>query len=128
MSARRTKFYLDKRNAKFLGVCSGIGDYFGLDPLWVRVGLVLAVLCGLGPLIILYFLMAWFADDKPRALYDDDVEEVRFWQRARVAPGRSIRDVRSSFRDIDRRLADVERFYTSGNSRLAAEIESLRKA
>jgi phage shock protein C len=34
--------------------------------------------------------------------------------------------VRSTFRDIDRRLAEVEQFYVSGNPRLSAEIEKLR--
>ena len=27
----RTKFYLDKQNRKWLGVCSGIADYTGVD-------------------------------------------------------------------------------------------------
>jgi phage shock protein C len=34
--------------------------------------------------------------------------------------------VRSQFRDIDRRLADIELFYTSRNKRLSDEIDSLR--
>jgi len=34
--------------------------------------------------------------------------------------------VRSKFRDLDRRLADVESYYTSRNSSLANEIDSLR--
>ena len=35
---RRTKFYLDKQNKKWLGVCSGIADYTGLDVTLVRIG------------------------------------------------------------------------------------------
>jgi phage shock protein C len=34
--------------------------------------------------------------------------------------------VRSRFRDIDRRLADVETYITSSHSKLAREIEQLR--
>jgi phage shock protein C len=37
-----------------------------------------------------------------------------------------VRDVRSRFREIDRRLAEVETYVTSSNSRLAREIEQLR--
>jgi len=44
----------------------------------------------------------------------------------RTNPARSTRDVRSKFRDIDRRLADIEVYYTSRNTRLADEIDSLR--
>lgn len=126
MSARRTKFYLDKRHAKFLGVCSGIADYTGIEAIWVRVALVVAILCGLPFLILAYFLIAWLASPKPYDLYDEDEESRSFWQKTRVAPGRSIRDVRSTFRDIDRRLRDIETHVTSSNRSLAAEIDRLR--
>ena len=69
------------------------------------------------------------ADVKPGQLYayeDADPEERQFWQKTRAAPGRSIREVRSSFRDIDRRLRDIELSYTSPNNRLAREIDELR--
>jgi phage shock protein C len=39
---------------------------------------------------------------------------------------RSTAEVRSKFRDVDRRLADLETFYTSRNTGLASEIEKLR--
>jgi phage shock protein C len=127
MSARRTKFYLDKRNAKFLGVCSGIADYTGIDVTWIRVGFVLSLLITGGfPLLPAYFVVAWIAQKKPYALYDQDPDSQAFWQKARVAPQRTIRDVNSSFRDIDRRLRDIEGYVTSSNRRLASEIDSLR--
>ncbi len=128
MSARRTKFYVDKRNGKFLGVCAGIADYTGIERTWVRVGLVLLTIIGGFPwTVIAYFITAFVADDKPHEFYDADPEEARFWQGVRAAPRRTVRDVRARFRDIDRRLADVEAHYTSSGARLAAEIESLRK-
>lgn len=127
MSARHTKFYLDKRNGKFLGVCSGIADYTGIDATWVRVGTVLLTVIGGFPwTVIAYFITAWVADVKPREFYDMDPEEERFWQNVRARPRATVRDVRSRFRDIDRRLADIETHYTSSQSRLAREIESLR--
>jgi phage shock protein C len=30
MSGKHTKFYLDKQNAKWKGVCAGIADYTGV--------------------------------------------------------------------------------------------------
>lgn len=125
MSASRTKFYLDKQNAKWSGVCAGIADYTGIDVLWVRVGAVLGTLMGSGVLIIAYFLIAWMGAPKPFALYGSN-EEAKFWQGVRSNPSTSTRDIRSRFRDIDRRLADVELYYTSHNRRLADEIDSLR--
>ncbi len=125
MTASRTRFYLDKQNAKWSGVCAGISDYSGLDLFWVRMGVV-AVTVSTFPLgLFAYWLIAWIAPNKPAALYVSP-EETKFWQGVRQSPTRSTRDVRSKFRDIDRRLADVETYYTSGNSTLANEIDSLR--
>ncbi len=70
-------------------------------------------------------MAAWMARPKPDELYSDG-DDARFWQRVRSNPARSTRDVRSKFRDIDRRLADIETAYTSRNTRLADEIDSLR--
>lgn len=126
MTARRTSFYLDKQNAKWLGVCSGIADYTGIDRTWVRVGAVLLTIMGGFPwTLIAYWVAAWVANPKPYGLYDN-AEDAKFWQGVRQSPTRSTRDVRAKFRDIDRRLADVETYYTSRNSTLANEIDSLR--
>ncbi|MGY4396063.1 phage shock protein C [Sphingomonas sp. UYAg733] len=126
MSASRTKFYLDKQNRKWLGVCSGIADYTGVDVTWVRIGTVVLTLAGGFPWTLLaYWLAAWMADTKPYGLYDTP-EDAKFWQGVRSNPKRSTAEVRSTFREIDRRLADIEMHYTSRNSSLANEIDSLR--
>lgn len=126
MSGPRTKFYLDKRNKRLAGVCSGIADYFGWDPLWVRVGFVVATVSGVGFLPLVYLAMAFMAEPKPLALYDDSDADRRFWTGVRVAPRRTIRDVNGAFRDADRRLRDLEAYVTTNNSSLAREIEELR--
>ena len=126
MTSPRTRFYLDKQNAKWSGVCAGIADYTGVDVTIVRIGFLLATFMGSGAPIIAYFLIAWMAPKKPLELYERDPEQKKFWQGVRANPKRITRDVRSRFRDIDRRLADVEAYVTSSNSRLAREIEELR--
>ena len=126
MTDRRTTFYLDKQNRKWSGVCAGIADYTGTNVLWVRIGLVLITFMSGGFwTIIAYFLTAWFAQPKPQGLYETP-DDAKFWQGVRQSPARTTRDVRSRFRDIDRRLADVETYYTSRNSSLANEIDALR--
>ena len=126
MSVRHTKFYLDKRNGKFMGVCAGIADYTGLDVTLVRIGTILLTILGSGMTIIAYFATAWIAPNKPRELRDESPEQTKFWQGVRASPARTVRDVRSRFREIDRRLAEVETYVTSSNSRLAREIDQLR--
>jgi phage shock protein C len=68
----------------------------------------------------------WLAPVKPIELYERSPEEKKFWQDVRSNPRRMARDVRSKFRDLDRRLADMETYVTSSNSSLAREIERLR--
>ncbi len=122
----RTKFYLDKRNGKVMGVCSGIADYTGFDVTLVRIMLIAGILIGGGALIPVYFIAGWIADDKPRELAIEDREEQRFWQGVRASPTRTARDIRSRLRNIDRRLGDIESYVTTENRTLAKEIEQLR--
>ena len=127
MSVRRTNFYLDKRNKRFLGVCAGVADYFGWDVTWVRIAAVVLTVSGIMSILpLIYFATAWIANPKPDALYIEDPDHSQFWKQVRVAPKRTIREVRSSFRDVDRRLRDVEAYMTSSNARLSNEIEQLR--
>lgn len=121
----RTKFYLDKANAKWLGVCSGLADYTGIDAIWLRVGVALLTFTTFPMGLFGYLLIAWMAPSRPVGLYEGP-DEAKFWQGVRSNPSRSTAEVRSKFRDIDRRLADIEMYYTSRNTRLADEIDSLR--
>lgn len=124
MNSPRTRFYRDKVDGKFLGVCSGIADYTGVDAIWIRLGFIVTTL-SMGWPILAYFALGLLAPKKPAALYGDR-EEQKFWQQVRQSPTRTAREVRAQFRDIDRRLADVEHYYVSSNPRLSAEIERLR--
>lgn len=117
MNARR-KFHLDRRNGKIMGVCAGIADYFNIDATLVRVGAIVVTLLGAFPWTLLaYAAAALIARPKPIGLYEADDS---------ILAGSSVSDVRERMRDIDRRMADVETYVTSPNSRLAREIEELR--
>jgi len=56
------RFHLDRANAKFLGVCSGIAAHFDWDPMWVRAAFVVGTLAGFGSAILIYFALALIAD------------------------------------------------------------------
>ncbi len=125
MNDLRTSFYRDKQNAKLMGICAGIADYTGVNAIWIRLGFIGLVFITGGGIIPFYFIAGLLANKKPPHLYVDR-QEQQFWQRVRQSPTRTARDVRASFRDIDRRLADVELYYVSANPRLSDEIERLR--
>jgi len=122
----RSRFYRDKQNGKWAGVCAGIADYTGLDVTVVRIGFVLGTVFSGGNLLLAYFIIAWLAPKKPVELYEQDPDQKKFWQDVRRSPRRTAREVRSRFRELDRRLADVETYVTSSHGRLAREIEQLR--
>lgn len=123
--SRHTRFYRDKVNGKIMGVCAGIADYTGVDALWIRLAAIMLTVMS-GPLpVFAYIAIGLFANRKPAHLYGDRAEQ-RFWQGVRQSPSRTAREVRAQFREIDRRLAEVEAFYVSSNPRLSAEIERLR--
>ncbi len=126
MNTPRTTLYRDKQNAKLMGVCAGIADYTGINSFWIRLAMVLSVFSPFNWITLpLYFLAGPLLNKKPPHLYRD-VKEEKYWQGVRQSPRRTAREVRGRFRDIDRRLAEVENYYVSNNPRLSAEIEKLR--
>lgn len=125
MNTPRTTLYRDKMNAKLMGVCAGIADYTGIETLWVRIAAIVLIFVTGGWMIPMYFIMGLLLSKKPPHLYRDPNEE-KYWQRVRQNPKRTAREIRARFRDIDRRLADVEHYYVDSNPRLSAEIDKLR--
>lgn len=55
------KFTLDRNNEKLMGVCAGLGNYFNIDPLLVRIAWVVATLVFGLPLLV-YFVIGLVAD------------------------------------------------------------------
>ena len=124
--ASRTRFYRDKRHGKLFGVCAGIADYTGFDVALVRICFLAAVFMSGGSVPPFYFIAGWVAPTKPRELEYRGNEDRQFWQGVRASPTRAARDIRSRFKDIDRRLADIESYVTTENRSLAREIDQLR--
>jgi phage shock protein C len=125
MNTPRTTLYRDKINAKLMGVCAGIADYTGVNVRWVRIMAFLSIFIFQGITIPAYLIAGLILNKKPTELYVDK-EEQKYWQGVRQNPQRTAREIRARFRDIDRRLANVETHYVSSNPSLTAEIERLR--
>ncbi len=123
--ASRTRFYRDKRHGKVMGVCAGIADYTGFDVNLVRVCFLAAAFMSGGGILPFYFIAGFITPTKPSELEHVDREERQFWQGVRASPTRTARDIRSRFKDIDRRLADIESYVTTENRSLAREIDAL---
>lgn len=57
------RFALNKPKAKVMGVCAGLADYFNVDVLLVRLGVVVATLITGPVMVLLYILTGWLASD-----------------------------------------------------------------
>ena len=112
-------FRLNKREGKLWGVCAGIADYTGVDATIVRVGLVLVTLLGAFPWSVIAYAAAAFVAKPAPAYASFEGEEA---PRLKT----SAFEMKESEREIDRRMAEVESFVATSNTRLAQEIDSLR--
>ncbi|MHB9879580.1 envelope stress response membrane protein PspC [Pacificimonas sp. ICDLI1SI03] len=122
---RRNRFYRNKAEGKWLGICAGLSDYTGVEPVWIRVGFLMSVWISGGLTLLAYIITAMVSDQRPADLRHEDVAERQFERQTRRSPHRSIRDVHSRFRALDRRLSDMERNVTTQNSSLSREIDAL---
>ncbi len=56
------KLRKSQTDKKIFGVCGGIAEYFGIDPIWIRLGWAILVLV-YGTGILLYFVFALIMSD-----------------------------------------------------------------
>ena len=59
---KMARLVMDKANKKILGVCAGLANWSGIDPLIVRLLFVITTLIGVGSPIIIYILLAMILD------------------------------------------------------------------
>lgn len=64
------KLYRSKKDQKLAGVCSGVAEYFGIDPTLVRLGWALLVLFA-GAGVLFYIVCALVIPEKPDDEYID---------------------------------------------------------
>lgn len=63
------KLAKSKNNAVIFGVLGGIGEYFNIDPVLLRVVVVVATFVGVGSTVPIYLLLA--------LVMPDDTEEIK---------------------------------------------------
>lgn len=62
--APMSRLYRSNDQRIFLGVCGGLAERYGWDPLWVRLAFVVGLLLG-GPGILVYAIMALVVPRNP---------------------------------------------------------------
>lgn len=128
--ARKTyRYSLNRKDAKLVGVCSTLGEQFGIDPTFLRIGFVAAVfLISWEVALITYVGLAiYFSIQRKRAV--DGGERKSEFDRMEVAANvrPSVHAIRTELDPIDRRLMAIESELSKPNDELAREIEALRE-
>ncbi len=54
-------------DAMFLGVCGGLGEYFSVDPTFLRIAYAIFTFFSVGILIPIYFIVAFIIPKEPQA-------------------------------------------------------------
>ena len=127
--ARKTyRYSLNRSDSKLAGVCSTIGEQFGIDPTFLRVGFVAAaILISFKLTLALYAgLGIWFVIQKRRLNSERHMSDFdRMELATKVRP--SVHKMRTELDPIDRRLMAIEHEISKPNDELAREIEALRE-
>ena len=124
-------FSLDRHDAKLLGVCSGLGKRFGIDPTFIRIAWVAVPL--LTPIDIWTAVVAYgiarivgFVGRKRRDSQSQRMSDYeRMDQVGKIRP--TVHAMRTELDVNDRRMMAIDDHLASPNYELAREIEALKE-
>ncbi len=57
MNTGSRKLYRSRTNRWIFGVCGGLAEFFGIDPIVVRLVFIIGALLGFGSFILIYIVM-----------------------------------------------------------------------
>ena len=131
MAHKKYRYSLNRRDAKLVGVCSTLGEKFGIDPTFIRIGFVAAVfLISWEVALVTYAALGiYFTIQRkrevdgiggtPRSDFErmDDVSKRR----------PSVHAMRTELDATDRRLMAIDDHLATPNHELAREIDALRE-
>src|SRR5579863_3710763 len=111
------RLFRDTENGMLAGVCAGIADYLGVEPMLVRIVAVVCLVLFLPPTIITYIVLALVLKPKPPALVSDR-ETAAFWRGVNTAPSDTLQALNRKFRELEDRLGQMETQVASGDFEL----------
>jgi phage shock protein PspC (stress-responsive transcriptional regulator) len=128
MARKSYRYSLNRRDSKLVGVCSTLGEQFGINPTFLRVGFVVAAIVISFKLTLALYagLGIWFVIQKRKLnsqRHMSDFDKMEFATKVRP----SVHAMRTELDPIDRRLMAIEDHISKPNNELAREIEALRE-
>ena len=120
----RYRLWRNRDRGIIAGVCAGIADYLGGEPIVVRFVVALGLVFFFPPTIVAYVILAVVLRPKPPALYASHDEEA-FWRGVGTAPAATLHSLKRKFADLEARLGQMESQVASGDLELHREFRNL---
>ena len=128
MARKIYPYSLDRHDAKVAGVCAALGKRFGIDPTFLRIGVIAAaIFISFQWTLIAYAAIGLtLAVQKKRAMTSDRRSDFdRMGDVASRKP--TVHAMRTELDVNDRRMMAIDHHLNSQNDELAREIEALRE-
>jgi phage shock protein C len=131
MARKIYPYSLDSKDAKIAGVCSTLGNRFGIDPTFIRIAWVAVPL--LTPIdfttaIIAYAIVGIILAVQKRRAATGDRRMSDFARMEQVSARKpTVHAMRTELDETDRRLMAIDHHINTQNDELAREIERLRQ-
>lgn len=127
------RLYRDADRAVLGGVCAGLSRYFGMNLKVTRLLCIIAFLCAFPFALVAYLAAMFVIPSSSSKIYDEEIrnelrrDELRKERlreeilRAKPAVG----EVRKRYREMDERLAKIEKYVTSSQYELDEKLRRL---
>ncbi len=122
------RLYRDADRAVLGGVCAGLANYLGFNLKVTRFLCFIAFLCAFPFAVFAYLVAVLVIPASSSRVYDDELREARRKEALREEILRAkptVRDVRERYREMDERLARIEKYVTSSRYELDEEFRRL---
>jgi len=122
------RFFRSRNDSVLAGVCGGLAERFGWDPLLVRILTVLLTIFMMGPVAIIAYIVTCLVTPRAPIGYGNfSADEDAFWRGVSDRPRATFGTIKYSFMDLEERLKNIERTVTSDEWRLRQEFKDLEK-
>ncbi len=129
MAQKKYRYSLNRRDAKLVGVCSTLGEKYGIDPTFIRIGFVAAIfLIGWEVALVTYAALGIYFSIQRKREVDGGRAVSEFDRMDQVSKRRpSVHAMRTELDETDRRLMAIDDHLATPNHELAREIDALRE-
>ena len=129
MAQKKYRYSLNRRDAKLVGVCSTLGEKYGIDPTFIRIGFVAAIfLIGWEVALVTYAALGIYFSIQRKREVDGGRAVSEFDRMDQVVKRKpTVHAMRTELDETDRRLMAIDDHLATPNHELAREIEALRE-